>query len=350
MDLYTNLVRPALFRVPADTAHRLALAALRWPALWRLLGAGPQVDPRLALDLHGLKLANPVGLAPGFDKDCDVLGALMHLGFGYLAPGAIMRDVRAGNPTPRLARVVEQQALLNCMGLPSKGRDHALANLRRLRRRRVPIFADVQGVSPEEILDNVVAVQPYAEAVEVSLACPNTSDTDRNKELATVVELIRGIGRVRRKPIFAKVPHHFRVERRDQLPTVLEACLEAGLEGVIASGTRRAASNQLSIGHGQMAGAPIFQDTLALVGEMASLTGGRLTIIASGGVLTGRDAYAMLRAGASLVEVYSAFVYRGWRAPALINRELLAVLSAEGIDSVQALVDRGRPAVGSARL
>ncbi len=345
MDPYTQLVRPVLFRVSADRAHALAQVALRWPLPWRLLGSGPHLDSRLAVELHGLRLPNPVGLAPGFDKDADLLASLQHLGFGFLAPGAIMRDYRPGNPAPRLGRLVEQQGLINCMGLPSKGREHAIANLRRLARRHVPVFADVQGVSPEQILDNVVAIQPYADALELSLACPNTADTDRNKGLAAVAELLREIARVRNRPVFSKVPHEFHRERHDQLPAFLDACLAAGIEGVIASATGRYETTRLSRGVGSLAGKPIFQDTLALVREIAAHAGGRLSIIASGGVFTGRDAYEMLAAGASAVEIYSALVYRGWLAPVLINRELLTVLAAEGIPSVQALVDRSRPAL-----
>ncbi|MBI4494998.1 MAG: dihydroorotate dehydrogenase 2 [Chloroflexi bacterium] len=340
MDLYTRLARPTLFRVPADTAHRLALAALRWPRLWEVLGSGPDHDPRLGLELHGLRLANPIGLAPGFDKDCDVLASLQHLGFGYLAPGAILRDVRPGNPLPRMGRLPAQGALLNCMGLPSKGREHSIRNLRRLERRRVPIFAEVHGVTPEEILENVAAIQPYAEALEVGLECPNTRDTDRTKQVATAIELVHVLARARQRPTFVKVPYFFRSEQRDRLPDLLDACIEAGLEGVVASAARRQQTDQLSIGYGQITGKPIFQDTLALVGELAAHAAGRLTIVAAGGVSTGRDAYAMLRAGASLVEILTAFVYRGWAAPALINRELLGVLQAEGVESVQALVER----------
>ena len=94
MDLYQRVVRPVLFRLPADRAHALAHLALRWPLPWRLLGPGPELDPRLAVEQHGLRFPNPVGLAPGFDKDCDGLASLQHLGFGYLTPGAILRDYR----------------------------------------------------------------------------------------------------------------------------------------------------------------------------------------------------------------------------------------------------------------
>jgi dihydroorotate dehydrogenase len=292
------------------------------------------------LSLHGLTLPSPVGLAPGFDKDCDVLASLMHLGFGYLAPGAIMEQPRPGNPAPRMGRIVDQQAVINCMGLPSKGREHAIANLRRLRRRRIPIFADVQATTPEQLVENVAAIQPHAEALEVGLECPNTHDTDPTREMATAIELVHRIAEVRQKPVFVKIPHNVRVHREERLRPLLDACLEARVEGIIATATQRIQTDKLSIGYGQLAGRPSFAPTLDLVRAVADYTGGRLSLIAGGGVMTGRDAYEMLAAGACAVEILSALVYRGWRAPALISRELLNVLDEEGVDSVQALADR----------
>jgi dihydroorotate dehydrogenase len=344
MDLYRRLARPCLFRLPPDTAHDLALRALAWPAPWRLVGRGPYRDPRLATDLCGIPLANPVGLAPGLDKDGDALAGLMHLGFGFLAPGAIMREARPGNPRPRLGRLVEQEALLNCMGLPSKGRAHAIAHLQRLKERTVPIVAELQGVSPAEIVKTAAALQPHADATAVGLECPNTTAAERESVLAGVLDLVYRLGEVRTRPLFAKVPNHFRLERPDRLPAFLDACIDAGLDGVIASGTGRAVAPQLSLGQGTISGRPVFQATRDLVRAIADHAGDRLAIVASGGVSTGRDAYEMLRAGASAVMILSVLIYRGPLAPRLINQELLAVLQAEGVPSVRALGARRQAA------
>jgi dihydroorotate dehydrogenase len=339
-DGYLKLVHPLLFRLSADDAHRLAQVALRPSAVWRALGPGPEVDPRLEVSIGGVRLPNPIGLAPGFDKDAELLASLQHLGFGFLAPGAIMGERRAGNPRPRLGRIVEEQAVYHCMGLPSKGRERAIARLQRFRRRRVPVFAEVAGVSPEQIVENLVAVQPHADALEVSLHCPNTHDTDKNKAFDTIMWLLREIGRVRTRPVITSVPHEFHGHLHGRLPDFLDAAIEAGVDGVIAAASRRYETSTLSIGYGQLSGRPVFADTLALVNEIAQLSRGRLAIVGAGGVLTGRDAYEMLRAGATTVQVYSAFVFRGWLAPALIARELLTALETEGVPSVRALIDQ----------
>src|ERR1700738_4064153 len=119
---YESLLRPLLFRLSPDAAHELARAALRWPALWQVLGAaGRVVDRRLETDLAGLKLANPIGLAPGFDKNAELVSGLRQLGFGYLVVGSITPEPRTGNPFPRLVRYPETGSLANSMGMPNRG-------------------------------------------------------------------------------------------------------------------------------------------------------------------------------------------------------------------------------------
>ena len=336
MTAYTRFARPLLFSLPAETSHSFARLALRPSVAWRWLGPGPLDDPRLAVELHGLRLPSPIGLAPGFDKDCDLLGSMMHLGFGFLAPGSVMAEPRKGNPRPRLARLVEQEGL-NAMGLPSRGVDHAVQQLRRLRTRRVPIFVDIQGTTPDEIVSNFTILQPHADAVEISLVCPNTGDTRANERADAVAEVAARIGALRQKPVFVKIPVHVRTAPDADLGAFLDLCIGAGLQGVIACGARHVRTKRLERGHGQLGGRPVFGDTIRLVERIRALAGDRLTVIASGGIFSGRDAFTALRAGASLIEIYSALIYRGPAAPVAIARELLDVLSDEGAASVQAV-------------
>src|SRR5881628_533535 len=120
--LYESLLRPLLFRLSPDASHALARAALRLPPLWRVLGASSRtVDSRLNTNLGGLELANPIGLAPGFDKNAEFLPSLTQLGFGYIVVGSITREPRAGNPFPRLVRYPQTQSISNSMGMPNRG-------------------------------------------------------------------------------------------------------------------------------------------------------------------------------------------------------------------------------------
>jgi dihydroorotate dehydrogenase len=343
---YARFLRPALFALDAERAHDLARLALTATPLWRFLGPGPATDPRLATTVAGVRLPSPVGLAPGFDKDCDMLASLGQLGFGFLAPGSVMGGVRAGNRRPRLARIPVEEAVLNAMGLPSKGLEHAVRRLRRLRDRPVPIFVDVQGTTPEEIVANVLALQPYADALEVSLVCPNTPDTRANEGLEAVDRVARDLAARRERAVFVKIPVEVRFGPDDALRRFLDICRLHGLEGVVACGARRVRTDRLAVGAGQLGGRPVLEETLRLVRRVRAHAGGDLSIVASGGISTGDDAAAAMTAGAAAVEIYSAFVYRGPLAPALINAELLAALDVAGVEAVRDLRPGGPQPVG----
>lgn len=338
MTLYESVLRPLLFRLPPDRAHDLAHAALKAPLLWRAIGGASRCsDPRLRTELAGIRLDNPVGLAPGFDKDATLLASLAELGFGYLVVGSITRAPRAGNPRPRLARYPERLSLANCMGLPNLGLAAALERLRRRRHQPVPIIASVAGFSPDELLHCARAVEPHVDAVEIGLVCPNTTETERLEELRLFTALAEGLAARKRKPVFVKLPPHHTEAAREQVGRLVEVCLRTGLEGVSLSGTRPIEEPRLSVGRGSLAGRETFPDALRIVRDVAELSGGRLAIKASGGVFSGQDAREMLIAGASAVEVYSAFIYRGWDAANRIKRELVAELDQLGVPSLAAL-------------
>jgi dihydroorotate dehydrogenase len=348
MNLYA-LLRAALFRMPADRAHDLARLALRVPAPYRWLGRSiMRRDPRLETTLAGLRLANPVGLAPGFDKDGDLVGSLQHLGFGYVVVGSVTAERRAGNPRPRLVRYPERLSIANSMGLPNRGVDAAARLLRARPATATTVMASVAGFSIETILAGVAKLEPLVAAVEVGLICPNSSESERLRELEMVGDLVAGLGRQRTKPVFVKLPPYHSPDDRDRVMKMIDLCAGAGLDGVSVNGGRPVVEPRLAVGRGSLAGRDTFADALRIVGEVAEHAAGRLLVRASGGVFTGEDAALMLRAGAATVEVYSAFIYRGWRVADEINRGLLNILDREGLPSIDHLrrraMLRGSPA------
>jgi dihydroorotate dehydrogenase (fumarate)/dihydroorotate dehydrogenase len=175
MSVYESLVRPALFTLPPDLTHAIAHLALRPTLPWRMLAAAAAFDvddPVLKTTFAGIDLASPVGLAAGFDKDCELIGALSWLGFGFLTVGSIMPQPRPGHPYPRLARYTETQSLADSMGLPSRGLGYCVKRLERLGPRRVPVFANIGGFSAGEIATSLFAVEPFVDGVEIGLMCP----------------------------------------------------------------------------------------------------------------------------------------------------------------------------------
>jgi dihydroorotate dehydrogenase (fumarate)/dihydroorotate dehydrogenase len=284
-----------------------------------------------------------VGLAAGFDKDGDCIAGLSRLGFGYLTLGSIMTEARPGNPRPRLARVVRRQAITNALGLPSKGRGYALARLRRLRARPVPLIANVCGFSPDELASATAALQPHVDLVEIGLICPQTGDKGGLGTLTVFAALVEALVAVRRVPVLVKLPPHRDPDTRDLVREMVRLCRDGGLDGLTVGGGRPVADRRLAVGRGSMSGRPIRDEIRRMVADVAEWSDGRLAIKAGGGALSGADVLALLCAGATAVEVYTAFVYRGPGVAAALNRELVAALNRAGLPAVAAL----RPMAGA---
>ena len=331
MNIYERVLRPLLFKVSADEAHAVAQLVLRAPVIWRLISAHSRVaDPRLEVDLAGVRLANPIGMAPGFVKEGPVLESIARLGFGYVTVGSFTPAARAGNPLPRLVRYPEREAVANSMSMPNRGLAAAVNDLKLTGNLGCPVIASVAGFSAEELLQSARQIEPYVAAVEIGLVCPNTTETERMEELRIFSRLAEGLAQSIRKPVFVKLPQPDPPQERSRLYAVLDECLRTGLQGVSVSGTRRHVEPRLAMGRGSIAGRPIFADSLRVVADVAERSGGRVAIKGAGGVFSGADAVRMLESGATVVEVYSSFIFRGWEVAASINRELLQILRERG--------------------
>jgi dihydroorotate dehydrogenase len=324
MSFYRNLLAPALFSVSADRSHALAHAALRWPLPWRILSAATgleALDPRLKTRFAGLELANPIGLAAGFDKNCELLDSLSCLGFGFICVGSIMPEPRYGNPFPRLVRYRDRGSIADSMGVPSKGRNYAVDRLRQTGARRVPIFANVGGFSSEDIAAGVIQVQPHVDLVEVSLMCPNVLKAgevfDEIGMLRDVLDRIEA----RVAQVLVRVPNDT-TQMPERFAELIELCISAGVAGLKVGGGRRIPEPQLGTGLGTLHGRDILDAALANVERAAGFARGRIPIKGNGGISSAADVLAMRRAGATCVDLYSAFVYQGWSVARDINREL----------------------------
>jgi dihydroorotate dehydrogenase len=333
--LYESLLRPLLFRLSPDVAHDLSRAVLRAPWLWDFLGRSSRVvDPRLATDLAGVKLTNPVGLAPGFDKNAELLPSLRRLGFGYVVVGSITPEPRAGNPLPRLVRYPDTLSIANSMGMPNRGLADAVRLLRALPPERAcPVLASVAGFSSDELLAAAEAVEPYVAGVEIGLVCPNTTESERMDELRIFTTLVEGLARTvaPHKPVFIKLPPHHSEADKQRVFNMLDVCLRVGLQGVSVSGTRPVVEPRLGMGKGSLAGRAVFADAVRITRDVTTHVRGGLAVKSAGGVFSGADALELLRAGATTIEVYSAFIYRGWDVAAKINRELGALLGPHAL-------------------
>src|SRR5437588_2863713 len=311
MELYRRLARPLLFAFPPETAHHLALLMLRLPLPWRPIG-GVQPDPALEVDLAGIRLANPVGLAAGFDKSCRALPALGEIGFGYLVGGTVTRRPRRGNPRPRIARRPSSLSVVNAMGLPNAGAQEAARNLRAARR-TAPVVVSIADEDVADVVANHVLREPLADAVELNVSCPNVSwgrDRDNEEHLRTV---LAKLAPAKRRPLFVKLPPFRTTSEREAVLAVARIAQEGGANGLTCSNTVPVQDARLATGTGGLSGREVFADTVRIVGEVRDATGGALPINASGGVFTAGDALACIEAGATTVQVYTGMIYRGPR-------------------------------------
>ncbi len=337
-DAYAHIVRPVLFSLPAETAQKVAEKALRRPFLWKALRPAFRVrDRRLETSMCGIPLSNPVGLAAGFDKDCEMVPALASLGFGYLTVGTVTAQPRPGNPRPRLFRDARKSSLINAMGFPSKGLVPAARRLEVYRSsgNKVPIVVSISGVTVDEIVRCHRRLEPLADAVEVNISSPNTAGLRLFYEPAALAELLGAVNEARHRPLIVKLPPYPAsdvpadefAKSRDSLMALARVCKAQGVDGLTVANTRPTPDPRLAVGSGGLSGRPVFPRMIEMVRDVRSEVGDEMTLNACGGVFTGIDALAAMLAGATTVQTYTGFVYRGPTAAREINKELLAAMS-----------------------
>ncbi len=330
MSIYETALRPLLFRLSPDRTHELAQLALRWPLPWQVLSrlsglretALGEGSAGLETSYAGIKLANPIGMAAGFDKNCELLDSLSELGFGFLTVGSVMPVPRFGNPFPRLVRYPDKEGIADSMGVPSKGRAYAVERLKQFdRRRRIPLICNIGGFSAEEIAQGFLDVEPYVDIVELSLMCPNVLKPGEIFDYTGMLrDVLRRIDK-RQKPVTVRIPNDVAVSD-ELLGALLEAAVAEGVAGIKIGGGRPVPEPGLGTGRGTLHGRPIADAALENLKRAVRLANGRLSIKGNGGVFTAADARAMLSAGAACIDLYSAFIYRGWTIARDINRGL----------------------------
>ena len=342
MALY-SLVRPLVFALDAERAHRLTVAALK------LLPAGspPEADPLLASTVAGLSFPNPVGLAAGFDKDAQVFAPMLGLGFGFVEVGTLTPRPQSGNPKPRLFRLAVDRAVINRLGFNNGGFEGAKARLAGRREGVVGVNIGANRESADRIADYVAGVRemaPLADYLAVNITSPNTPGLRALQDAGALRELLSAIGEVRGEvPVFLKVAPDLEPREMDG---IARAAMDAGVDALIVGNTtlsRPLLRSSHSGETGGLSGAPLKALALQRLKDFRAATGGRLPLIAAGGIASGADADERIRAGASLVQLYSALVYEGPGLARRICRELRALLERDGFGSVAEAVGSGRP-------
>jgi dihydroorotate dehydrogenase len=330
--------------LPAETAHRATIALTG--AVGPLLPPPETDDPRLAVPVFGLNFPNPIGLAAGFDKNAAVPDAMAKLGFGFVECGTVTPKPQAGNPRPRLFRLNEDRAMINRLGFNSEGMAVAARNLARRGKGVVGVNIGANKDSTDRIGDYVsafVALAPLADYVTVNISSPNTPGLRGLQNKDELTRLLGGLTGARKSkiPLLLKIAPDLDGHALDDIADVTRV---SGIEGVIVSNTSIARPALKSVaGHeaGGLSGRPLFAPSTEILRQMRLRLGNAVVLVGVGGVSSGADAYAKIRAGASLVQLYTALVYEGPGLVTRIRRELAALLARDGFAHVADAVGVG---------
>ena len=329
-----DLVRPILFRIEAERAHALTIAGLA-----RLPERTPTADPALATRVAGLAFPNPIGLAAGVDKNAAAPAGFLTLGFGHVEVGTLTPLPQAGNPKPRLFRLAADRAVINRMGFNNGGLDAGLARLQARRPRGiVGVNVGANKDAVDRIADyahGVARASAVADYVTVNISSPNTPGLRGLQSGSELDALLAAVQAARgRVPVFLKVAPDLDAA---QIDGIARAAIDSGIDALIVSNTTIARS-PLRSGQaheaGGLSGAPLRDLALQRLRDFRQATGGALPLIGAGGIAGAADAYARIRAGASLVQLYSALVYEGPGLARRMVRDLPALLARDGFATV----------------
>jgi len=341
-----SLLRPVIFRLDAERAHRVTIAALKLMPKRR----SPTFAGSLTTSIAGLGFPSPVGLAAGFDKDGEVYRAMLGLGFGFVEVGTVTPQPQSGNPKPRLFRLAEDEAVINRLGFNNRGQAAASTRLATRDRSRgvVGINIGANKDSADRIADyasGVRAMAPLADYLTVNISSPNTPGLRDLQAGGELVELLAAVSeaRIAGVPTFLKVAPDLEAGDHER---IVRAAIDGGIDALIVANTtlsRPTLRSRFASEAGGLSGVPLRVLALEQLRLFRSTSGGQLPLIAAGGIASAEDAWARILAGASLVQLYSGLVYHGPGLARRIAARLAAILEREGIASIS-------DAVGTERL
>ena len=338
--MYKHILKPILLCFNPETAHNMTFAGLRFLRYVPFAGAVMRAlykrqTPSLEKEVFGIHFPNPVGLAGGLDKNGEFYNDMANFGFGFVEIGSLTPQPQDGNPKPRCFRVPGDKAIINRFGINNKGVKNAIANLKR-ERPKVIVAANISknttSVNEDAAKDYESAfalLYDFVDMFVVNISCPNVVGLTALQDMNFLSDIIDRLLNLRMyyddyRPILLKVSPDL---SHEQLDEIIEYSLRSGIDGIVAGNTTRSRDGLTSIspekieaiGNGGMSGAPVHKKNLELVRYVHTKSEGKLPIIGVGGIMSPEDAKEMMDAGASLVEIYSGFIYEG---PSLVKKIL----------------------------
>ena len=336
--MYKHFIKPILFRFNPETAHNILfkfLSVLRHVpfAQATIRAIYKKESPSLEKEVFGIKFPNPVGLAGGLDKNGEFYNDMANFGFGFVEIGSLTPLPQDGNPKPRCFRIPADKAIINRFGINNKGVKNAVEHLKKVR--TVVIVAaniskNTSSINEDAAKDyetSFALLYDFVDMFVINVSCPNVVGLTALQDISFLSDIVDRLLDLRMyydeyRPILLKVSPDL---AREQLDDIVEYCLRSGIDGIVAGNTTRSREGLPSltpekieaIGNGGLSGAPVHKKNLELVRYINKISEGKLPIIGVGGIMSGAQAQDMLDAGASLVEIYSGFIYEG---PSLVKK------------------------------
>lgn len=353
--MYKQFVRPVLFRFDAEKVHHTTFKMIKWafkiPGLSHLMRNRYNYEnPKLERELFGLTFKNPVGLAAGFDKNAVLIKEMANFGFGFIEIGTLTPKAQEGNPKPRLFRLKKDQAIINRMGFNNDGVDTAIEHLKK-RPANILVGGNIgkNKVTPnEEAISDYEkcfdALYDYVDYFVVNVSSPNTPNLRALQDKEPLTKLLKTLQdknkqKLKAKPILLKIAPDL---GNEQLDEVVEVLLDTQIDGLIATNTtidrgglKADTKDVEAIGAGGLSGKPLKDRSTEVIRYIHQKSNGAFPIIGVGGIASANDAIEKLEAGASLVQIYSGFIYEG---PALIKNIKKALIKMQSNKSTQELV------------
>lgn len=337
--MYKSIIRPILFKFDPEEVHHFTFSMLKnFGFLTQLFLPKPIEDKRLEREVFGLKFKNPVGLAAGFDKNAVLFNELADLGFGFVEIGTVTPKAQAGNPKKRLFRLIEDGGIINRMGFNNEGLEAAIVKLKS-NKGKIIIGGNIgknTETTPEnytqDYLECFEGLHPYVDYFVLNVSCPNVGshakleDVEYLRELITAVKKIN-VSKANPKPILLKIAPDL---NNQQLDEIIELIAETKIDGVIASNTsvnrdglKTSPEVLKEIGNGGLSGKPVRERSTKIIKYLSDKSNRAFPIIGVGGIHSAKDALEKLDAGATLVQLYTGFIYEGPQLINDINQELL---------------------------
>jgi dihydroorotate dehydrogenase len=341
--MYRSLIRPLLFLIDPERVHHLLVFFIKY--LFRFPGVLPLIyrsfkveDPKLERNVFGLKFANPIGMAAGFDKNAEVFNEMKAFGFSFVEIGTVTPEAQPGNPKPRVFRLVKDKGIINRMGINNYGVSDAVKKLKS-RKHKLIVGGNIgkNTTTPNSIAANdyeatFKALYDHVDYIALNVSCPNVESLSELQEKDLLQEILNRLTILRKgmpvyRPILVKISPDLDFKQIDES---IELILKLGADGIIATNSTNDRQN-LSlteseieiIGRGGMTGLPLRDRSTEIISYIVRKTGGKLPVIGVGGIMSETDALEKLAAGASLVQVYTGFIYEG---PGFVKRINKAIL------------------------